>query len=55
MAGITDVRNVLILDAYMKCQSVLQSHKHALVSISGGADSDVMLDLVEMARGGVLN
>ena len=38
------------VDAVMKCQSVLQTHKKVLVSISGGADSDVMLDLIERVR-----
>ena len=44
--------NAMILDAFMKAHSVLEGHRHALVSISGGGDSDVMLDLVERVRGG---
>jgi len=42
--------NATILDAYMKCQQVFSQHEHALVSISGGADSDCMLDLCEHVR-----
>jgi 3'-phosphoadenosine 5'-phosphosulfate sulfotransferase (PAPS reductase)/FAD synthetase len=34
----------------MKCEAVMSTHTHALVSVSGGADSDVMLDLVERVR-----
>jgi len=41
-----------IADAAMKFRSVLQTHGKALVSISGGADSDVMLDMCERVRDG---
>lgn len=41
-----------IADAAMKFKSVLETHKKALVSISGGADSDVMLDMCERVRDG---
>lgn len=34
----------------MKCEAVLSTHHRALVSVSGGADSDVMVDLVERVR-----
>ncbi|MBR3160133.1 MAG: hypothetical protein IKG21_12910 [Atopobiaceae bacterium] len=43
--------NGAIADAAMKCESVLSQHSHALVSVSGGADSDVMVDVVERVRG----
>lgn len=39
-----------IVDAATKCRSVFETHRTALVSISGGADSDVMLDLCERVR-----
>ena len=39
-----------IVDAAMKCEAVFSTHERALVSISGGADSDVMLDLCERVR-----
>lgn len=41
-----------IADAAMKFKSVLETHEKALVSISGGADSDVMLDMCERVRDG---
>ena len=44
--------NAIILDAFLKARSVLEQHEHALVSISGGADSDVMLDLIERTKVG---
>ena len=34
----------------LKCESVLSTHGKALVSVSGGADSDVMVDVVERVR-----
>lgn len=43
---------VAIADAAMKFKSVLHTHDKALVSISGGADSDVMLDMCERVRDG---
>jgi 3'-phosphoadenosine 5'-phosphosulfate sulfotransferase (PAPS reductase)/FAD synthetase len=39
-----------IADMAMKCEGVLATHRHALVSVSGGADSDVMMDVVERVR-----
>lgn len=47
---IMDSKNAVILDAYMKANSVLSEHGNVGVSVSGGADSDVMLDLIERAR-----
>lgn len=38
--------NITTTDAYVKCLSVLQTHKKVMLSYSGGADSDTMLDLV---------
>ena len=38
--------NRTIQDALAKCYSVLQSHDHVVASVSGGSDSDVMLDLI---------
>lgn len=42
--------NGAIVDMAMKCEAVFSIHKKALVSVSGGADSDVMLDLCERVR-----
>lgn len=42
-----------IADMAMKCRSVLETHNHAYVAISGGADSDVTLDLMERCRVGL--
>lgn len=39
-----------IADMAMKCESVLLAHARVGVSVSGGADSDVMVDLVERVR-----
>lgn len=38
--------NFTILDAYTKCQSVLQKSEKAVCSVSGGADSDIMMDMI---------
>lgn len=45
-----EAKNPIILDAFMKAESVLSEHHMACVSISGGADSDIMLDLFERVR-----
>ena len=38
--------NLAITDALVKCNAVLRNHRKVLVSVSGGSDSDVMMDLV---------
>lgn len=43
-------KNLVIFDAFTKCKDVLSSHNNTMVSISGGADSDIMLDLIERER-----
>ena len=50
--SLLDVRNPLIIDAIVKADSVLSTHKRAGVSVSGGADSDIMVDLIERVRTG---
>lgn len=45
-----DSGNFAIVDMAIKCESVFRSHQKALVSISGGADSDVVMDLCERVR-----
>lgn len=37
---------LIVEDAFYKCDSVLQKHQHPILSISGGSDSDIMLDMV---------
>lgn len=39
-----------IVDMAMKCEAVFSNHERALVSVSGGADSDVMMDVCERVR-----
>ena len=42
--------NLAIADMAMKCEAVFHDHERALVSISGGSDSDVMMDVCERVR-----
>lgn len=46
-----DVKNETVLKAALKSKAILARHSRIAVSISGGADSDVMLDLVERTKG----
>lgn len=39
-----------VVDMAVKCESIFATHTHALVSVSGGADSDVMMDMAERVR-----
>jgi 3'-phosphoadenosine 5'-phosphosulfate sulfotransferase (PAPS reductase)/FAD synthetase len=39
-----------IIDAMLKAHSVLGRHRRAAISVSGGADSDIMLDLLELVK-----
>lgn len=52
-SNITDIDNVIIIDAFLKAESVLREHHKACVSISGGADSDIMLDMIERVKNNV--
>lgn len=38
--------NVPTLDGFAKCKSIINYHDKIMVSISGGKDSDTMLDLI---------
>ena len=38
--------NEVILQSYLKTNAILQQYKHPLCSVSGGKDSDIMLDIV---------
>lgn len=44
---ITKAPTLTIYDGLVKAQSVLEQYKNILVSVSGGADSDNMIDIVE--------
>jgi 3'-phosphoadenosine 5'-phosphosulfate sulfotransferase (PAPS reductase)/FAD synthetase len=39
-----------IVDALLKARAVLGAHRRIMVSVSGGSDSDIMLDITELAR-----
>lgn len=47
---ITKAPTLTIYDGLVKAQSVLAAHYNVLVSVSGGADSDCMIDIVENLR-----
>ena len=38
--------NAAIFDSYVKAKSVLEKHDDAVVSVSGGADSDIVVDII---------
>lgn len=40
------IKSIAELDAFYKCERYLFLHREVLVSISGGSDSDIMLDLI---------
>lgn len=42
--------NDVIKDAFYKAESVINNHQNVLVAISGGSDSDIILDIVEKVR-----
>ena len=46
-----DVNNLAVLDSLVKAKSVLRRHFNIAVSISGGSDSDIVLDIVEKQKG----
>ena len=46
-----NIDNTMVLDALVKSKSVFDQHQKAVVSISGGSDSDLVLDLVEKTKG----
>ena len=41
----TECNNLNIVNAFLKAKEILGSHLTPVVAISGGADSDIMLDL----------
>ena len=47
---IQSVTNSTIYDSFVKAKQVIDTHDCISVSISGGADSDIVLDLIEKVR-----
>lgn len=43
--------NLTIFDSFVKAKSVINKHEKIIVSISGGSDSDIVLDIIEKVRG----
>ena len=46
-----DVENLAVFESIIKSKSVLSRHQDVVVSISGGSDSDLVIDLIEKVRG----
>lgn len=46
MSVYDDIKNLAELDAFFKCERHLFLHNNVMVSISGGSDSDIILDFV---------
>lgn len=45
------IENPIVFDSFIKAQSVLKKHNNIAVSVSGGADSDCVVDLIERIKG----
>lgn len=48
---IKDIDNYTVLQAVLKAKAIIGQHSRIYASISGGADSDIVLDLCERVRG----
>ena len=46
MTEISEMKNLNIFDSFLKCESVMNGSNTALCSISGGSDSDIVLDML---------
>lgn len=46
-----DVKNTTIAEALLKANTILDRHDRIVCSVSGGSDSDIMLDLLEKVKG----
>lgn len=44
-------KNLTIFDAFIKAKSVIGRHQKIICAISGGSDSDIMLDIIEKVKG----
>lgn len=47
---LSQIENPIVFDSFIKAMSVLKKHEAIDVSISGGADSDIVLDLIEKIK-----
>lgn len=50
MVDLSKIENLAVLDSFMKAESVFAKHEKICVSISGGSDSDIILDICEKIR-----
>lgn len=48
------MNNLTIFDSFAKAKSVISDHQNISVSVSGGADSDIVMDLVERCKDGLV-
>ena len=51
MSLVDGIENYNVMNALLKAQAVIPRYLHVAVSISGGSDSDIMLDIVEKVKG----
>lgn len=49
--NVFDLENATVLNAILKARDVLFRHERIVASISGGSDSDVVLDMIERNKG----
>lgn len=47
------IGNMTLFDSFIKCESVLKKYTNIMVAVSGGADSDCMVDMIERTRGNI--
>ncbi|MEE5993709.1 MAG: phosphoadenosine phosphosulfate reductase family protein [Oscillospiraceae bacterium] len=46
MSEISEIHNMAVFDSFIKCESVMNGSNTALCSLSGGSDSDIVLDML---------
>ena len=51
MSLVDEIDNYNVMNALLKAQAVIPRYLKVAVSISGGSDSDIMLDIVERVKG----
>lgn len=47
---INDINNLSVYDSFLKTNSKLQGYSNVLVSVSGGSDSDIIVDLISKCQ-----